>query len=374
MEKCSTGDPCVAAGTVARRARQCLLAILIVLTGGPSLAASEQASCQSADDAPSVHVVTLGDTLWGVASRFLRDPWCWPAVWAQNRTEVANPHRIYPGQTLRLDRARGLLIDHGNEASDPPVIRLSPVARTRMTDAEALPLIDPAWLALLQNTPLMASTDLDHAARIVGVGGDHHMAGTGDLIYVHDHHEPNRAAHEPERDVLRPLAAIIDPDTGRQLAVATRRIGQARWLRDEAGGLQVMRVTMAREELLRGDLLASASRPAAAAAIVPHAAVFQAGRVAAVLHEGRWASQQDLVVLNRGANDGLAPGSVARVGRPVRIASNETLPPVPAIDEPVATLLVFEVLDHAALAIVMRSREPFSAGAPVGSPPERAPQ
>ena len=34
-------------------------------------------------------------------TRFLQDPWLWPEIWYVN-PEVSNPHRIYPGDTLRL--------------------------------------------------------------------------------------------------------------------------------------------------------------------------------------------------------------------------------------------------------------------------------
>jgi LysM repeat protein len=51
---------------------------------------------------PTVYVVKKGDTLWGLSDRFMKDPYYWPDMWAQNPVNIGNPHFIYPGQVLRI--------------------------------------------------------------------------------------------------------------------------------------------------------------------------------------------------------------------------------------------------------------------------------
>jgi len=78
-----------------------------------------------AENAPDSYVVKRGDTLWGIAKVFLRDPWYWPEIWQVN-PQVQNPHLIYPGDTLRLVYING----------QPQLVIISEKRHTRPQDGQ----------------------------------------------------------------------------------------------------------------------------------------------------------------------------------------------------------------------------------------------
>lgn len=50
------------------------------------------------------YLVRSGDTLWTIARRELGDGSAWPAIYQANRARIADPHWIYPGQSLAVPR------------------------------------------------------------------------------------------------------------------------------------------------------------------------------------------------------------------------------------------------------------------------------
>ena len=75
--------------------------LLVTLTMLLTVSAGMAQDVSLRDDHPQQYVVVKGDTLWDISSRFLDEPWQWPAIWQAN-PQIENPHLIYPGDVVSL--------------------------------------------------------------------------------------------------------------------------------------------------------------------------------------------------------------------------------------------------------------------------------
>ncbi len=68
------------------------------------------------------YTIKQGDTLWGISEKFIKDPYYWPSLWANN-PDITNPHLIYPGQRVRIYNGRIELVPEYPVVEEPaPVV------------------------------------------------------------------------------------------------------------------------------------------------------------------------------------------------------------------------------------------------------------
>ena len=129
-----------------------IFALLATALAATPLMAAQPAQAVFQDNAPDRYVVVKGDTLWGIAAKFLKDPWRWPQVWRLNREQINNPHWIYPGDVIVLDRSglqARLRMEMGGTVKLSPRIREEDVAR------QAIPSIPPKVIEPFLSRPLV---------------------------------------------------------------------------------------------------------------------------------------------------------------------------------------------------------------------------
>jgi hypothetical protein len=145
--------------------RKSITTLIFVITGTALTAALAQVPktpIALKPDAPDRYVVVRGDTLWGIAERYTDSPWRWGELWDMNKDQIRNPHLIYPGDVIVIDRARARLA-----LADSGTVKLSPRVRAESTAKQEIPSIPPAIIEPFLTRPLISPMALENG-RIVG--------------------------------------------------------------------------------------------------------------------------------------------------------------------------------------------------------------
>jgi LysM domain len=324
-----------------------------------------------APDAPQEYVVKKGDTLWGIAKRFLHNPWKWHALWQMNRKEIKNPHWIYPGDLIILEYdAYGRPYLHkGARRYLNYKGRLSPHARVEGLTDDAIPTISPAEIAPFLTKPLVINPgDLDKTPRIVGSLDERVVLGQGDIVYVKD--LPNTGEDDRIWQIYRPGRPLVirgtdehgDP-TERLLGYETIHLGDAK-VRRLSEGISSVEIIRAKQEIMRGDRLIPAPKTAPMN-YIPRAPEAEIDAEIIALPEGvAETGRNNVVAISAGQQDGLSPGHVLAIHRKGRLVKLPDDPEntIKLPDERVGLLMVFRTFEHVSYGLVMGSERQIQMG------------
>ena len=340
------------------------------------LASTAQAqNLQLADRPPETYTVQKGDTLWGIAGKYLKEPWRWPDLWRMNRDEIRNPHLIYPGDVIKMTFVDGqpqLSVSRSDATVLAPTVRVSPLAD------RAIPSIPPNDLEPYLTRPLVTDTrGLPGSAEILqGRESARVVRGAGDVVYV-------LGIDEKAGDfwyMYRPAGAIVNIDGTEVLGYENKFLGTARV--EKFGDLATVRIESAVEEILVGDRMLPAPRDTLVN-YVPHAPTKEIdARILRVPFGGLETARGGIVTLDKGEADGLEVGNVLavyRVNAPIvdpRPSRQQTiilryLDPttvftpreyVQAAPERTGLLFVFRTFERVAFGVMLNTTEPVRPG------------
>lgn len=295
-----------------------LVVSLAMLLAMPALADTLQLQ----DNAPEKYVVVKGDTLWDISARFLKTPWRWPEIWNLNREEVQNPHWIYPGDLIVLDRsgAEPRLTLVKGAASGLPTVKLSPGVRASEIGGGAIPTIPIRVIhPFLAQPRVVSAGEFDTAPFVLGSNTERVILGSGDEAFA-----TGGKAGVTRWSVLRPGKELSDPETGEILGYEVEYLGDARTLIE--GAPQKIRITQSAREIMPRDILVEAD-DSTTFEYMPRAPEQPIqGRIISAYGGMTDSGRYQTVVINRGAQHGLQPGhvlAVYREGQAVTLSRDE---------------------------------------------------
>jgi hypothetical protein len=333
---------------------------------GPSTAAPPSATPQGGlvvnPNAPDSYVVKRGDTLWGIAKVFLRDPWFWPEIWQVN-PQIQNPHLIYPGDTLRLVYIEGkptIMLQRGDAARVLPRVRSQPFEGA----VTAIPYEIVA--AFMSKPSVLAKEQIKDAPYVLATRDMHVVMSDGNTLYARGFSGPVELG--THYNVVHVGDALRDPDDGNRI-VGYDGIFTGAGHVTRIGDPATLIMTESARETLEGDKLFAGGVDVPLDFIPSAPKIKTDGRIIAVSNGVTVIGQYDVVVINRGARDGLAPGNVLAVfqtGSVIRDTVNRgflngmsrlSAPKVRLPDERTGTFMVFKTFDHLSYGLIMEATD-----------------
>jgi hypothetical protein len=353
-----------------------------------------------AANAPDSYTVKGGDTLWAISGLFLKTPWRWPELWGMNLQDVKDPHRIYPGQQLVLEKTNGRAMLRTRQASandGPPTdaVRVSPRTRFESLADAAIPALSGSAIEPFLAEPMIVdAAAFTLAPRIVATQEGRVLLSRGDRAYARGEYSGNTAGKtlsdakgQPlDYRVFRNTTVLKDPTTDAILGYEAQFIGKAELVRGESVQQMLgkdgkttteivpatLDIVVAKEEMRVGDRLVAEPERASQSYVPRAPAVPMTGQIVSVYGSAvRFASENQVVVINRGNKDGMERGHVMAIlkdGERLTDRTDSARTAIKLPNERNGLLMVFRTFDNLSYALVLQITDGVKVGDRIVNP------
>ena len=344
-----------------------------------------------APNAPDTYVVKRGDTLWDISRMYLKSPWRWPELWGMNLKALPNPHLIFPGQTLYLDKSDGYARLRTQPTGGSDTVRLSPRTRTDSLASLALPTLKTHLIAPFLVEPLVAdAATIEQAPRLVATTDQRVLMAAGDRVYARGNPDAplsTKPGQPRSFRVFREAIPLKDPVTGEVLGYEARYLGNAELARSETteeisdgkGNLKqepvpaTVEITSTKEEIRAGDRMLP-EPPRTFKNYIPHEPQTSVNaRVVSIYGSTpvAVAGQNQVIAINMGTAQGMEPGHVLTLltqGDRVRDTTAEGKPTIKLPSEHNGLAMVFLTFERVSYALLLDVRTGVRVGDRLANP------
>ncbi len=346
--------------------------ILYFITDGEMLAEE----LRHAGDEERIYIIKKGDTLWDISGEYLKNPFLWPDIWRENKY-INNPDLIYPDNRLIIPLIIPFAPMSGEvdasltpaEATAPapaapfaPTVSLAPVPHS--PPSPPLPVEPGGALSRPPVTSVIGSDlifgsgyimdNIESSGIITGSPEGRNIFANGDSVNVLLYIEDTSEISVGDRfTIFRKPAYISHPKTGKRVGMLFIPVGVLEIYRaqgrDAAG-----RIIRSYDYISPGDLI-QPYQPASAVSEISEAVSGVYGYIIKSFEGKVLNAEYDIVYLDKGASDGITPGTGLYV-----IGERH--------DYIIGELKVISVQATTSTALVIKSIEPFGIGSKVVTP------
>lgn len=253
-------------------------------------------------------------------------------------------------------------------AKPRPTVKLSPDVRILEQKRDKLTIPIELIQQFLIRPKIVTQEEIEESGYIVANANESLLATSGDKIYARG---LERLANEDEFIVVRLGQAYRNPGEEEALAYEAVYLADAR-LKEE-GDPATLTLTRATREVQNGDRLLALDERVFNEDFNPHfpsAESVDGARIIAVVNGVTQIGQYQIVIINKGLDDGIEVGHVMVIRHGGRIVEDDTKQGEKVLlpNQRAGTLLVFRPFDRVSYALIMKSNLPISLFDEVGIP------
>ncbi len=327
----------------------------------------------NAPEGSKTHLVEKGDTLWDLAAKYLGNPYAWPQIWELNQW-IKDPHWIYPGDPLIIDLSRAV----ATAGSVPDaVVNLQPDQRRADPSVMRRPELGFSAQDFFQ-LPFVAASGAEAHYKSLGAftitsnkREDHQYLGDGETIYL------NGGSYQGLKPgdrllILKTVARkLMHPTIKKKiLGDVLQQVGVVRVTSVQPKGAVAV-IERCLDTVQIGDHLVRFTEPAnipmqLRSDISEPVKVPANSPIVVYSRDDKLSSAGgDLIIIDKGSNDGLKVGEVLLAVR-VKVfsvgADGEKKPPTETTTYYLGQALVVHTDAHTATCRVLRSNEELRIG------------
>jgi hypothetical protein len=347
-----------------------VIGLSLAIMTATTFAADVADKAELAANAPDSYVVKKGDTLWAISGVFLKDAWRWPEMWKMNQDQIRNPHLIYPGQIVVLDRNTNTLSMGRSVSSSLPSDneKLSPQIYSKdvISPIASIPL---EAIRPFLTEPLVSETDESpNEPTVVAIDQERVVAGVGDVIYAKNLTGDDVNAWH----IYRRAKALKDPVGGQVLGYEAQYVATARVSIPAKGDKAAeMLVTSSKYEIVPSDRMLPAGK-SELLAVPPHAPRLNVNASVVSIYGGvDTGGRNSIIAVSAGKNVGLEPGHVLAISRnngSTIYRGDDKAELINLPDSRTGLLYVFRVFSRVAYGLIMEASGPVKVGDKVANP------
>ena len=301
------------------------------------------------------YTVQKGDTLWDLSQKFSDTPWQWPELWKENN-QIANPHRIYPGERIRLYHRSDIHgLGEGGQGSEKPI-----------EDGLVMTKMIGFHYAAIERVGFIRKEPVTSHGTLFKVEGRKEMISTGDLVYIRPG-DGFTLMPGKKYTIYRTLKPIMDRKTGAYIGIQHYLAG-------------VVEITIKRPEFVLGRIVA-AYRPIKVGDLLmpfqhrlPQVEVQQSpkglrGQIIESEEHLAMFGENAIAFIDKGEQEGVKPGQLYWIFKQQQYRINPddkydvTLTPVL-----LGELIVLQTEKTTATVMITDSRNAIHAGANIATP------